>query len=136
MRAVAERHSKGNDIVFDARHAADKSIGADADPLMHGGQASNARVILDADMASQRGVVHEEHVIADLAIMGNMRADEKQTMSAHARDVAAALRPAIHGYMLSDCRMGPDDEAALLAAILPILRRAAKSGEGMDFAAF
>jgi hypothetical protein len=102
---------------------------------MDGGKTAECRMILDSDMACERCVINEDDVVADLAIMRDMGAGEEKTMAPHAGYMTAAFGAAIHGDMLTNRVVTANHKPALLASILPILRRSAKDREGVNFAA-
>jgi hypothetical protein len=108
VRTVAEHHAKRNDVLLDPRHAADKSVRADAHELMHGAQAAEYGVVTDADMTGQCGVVDQDDMIADTAIVGNVRADHEETVGADLCQHAAAFGARADRHILSDQRLGAD----------------------------
>jgi hypothetical protein len=67
--------------------------------------------------------------------MSHMGAGEEKAMAAHASDMAAAFGAPIHGHMLANRVVRPDDEPAVLTAVFLILRRSAQHCEGVDFGA-
>src|SRR4029078_696064 len=91
MRAVPEHHAERDDVLLNARHAADETIGTDAHELMHGAQAAENSVIADRDVTGKRRVVNEDHTIADLTVMGDMGAHHQQAISADAGHESAGL---------------------------------------------
>ena len=101
---------------------------------MHRRKPAENGVVLHRDVARERRIVDEEDMIAELAVVRHMRAGEEQAVAAHARDMAAALGAAVHGDVLADRGVRPDDQPAFLAAVLHVLRLAADHREGMDFA--
>ena len=126
--AVAERDAEGDDVVLDAREAADEGVGADADELMRGGAAAENGEIADLAMAGQHHVVGEDDALADAAIMRDMGVGEE-----HASAGRRSFReppPAVPGFIVTPSRMrqsSPIDKANRLAAIFEVLRLDARS---------
>ena len=56
--AVANRHAERDDVGGDAGHAADKSVCADTDILVHGREPTDDGAFADRDMAAQGRAVH------------------------------------------------------------------------------
>ena len=132
MRPVAERRPEGNDVAFDAAHAADHGVAADADILVDGAQTAENGEIAHGHMAGDGGVVDEDDVVAHPAVVGHMRADHEQAAVAHSGLHAAAFGAGVHRHVLADDAALADDEARRLAAIFEVLRRVADGSEGED----
>ncbi len=54
-------------------------------------------IILDDDMAAQHGIVGQRDVVADLAIVADMRADHEHAFVADRGEAAIVLGAGIHG---------------------------------------
>ena len=75
--AIAERHAVGDQIVLEARHAADEGVMADAGVLNDGCAAADDREIADVAMAREHDVVGKDHPIADVAIVADVAVREE-----------------------------------------------------------
>ena len=91
-------------------------------------------MVADGDVARERGVVDENDVVADLAVMGDMRPHHQQAVRADSRDEAPSLGAGIDGHVLADDGVRSDVEAALLAVIFLVLRDMTDGGEGKHLA--
>src|ERR1700681_3846581 len=81
--AIPPNKSIGNDVVRDPGHATDKGISPDSAKLLNRGETANIDAVTHGDMAAQRDAVRECHVIADVAIMGDMAVSHEITAVAH-----------------------------------------------------
>src|SRR5215831_15673592 len=130
--AVAEYHSKRNDVFLHARHATDETVGADANELMHGTETAENCVVANSDVAGQSCVIDENDVVPDLTIMGNVRPHHQQAMGANAGYETAAFGAGVDRDVLADRGVGTDFKAAVLAVIFLVLRDVADRGKGKD----
>ena len=64
---------------------------------MHAGKAAERHIIVNAHMAGQRGMIGEHRVVADPAVMGDMRRGHDPVMVADHGLAAAARGAAIDG---------------------------------------
>ncbi len=71
------------------------------DPLMDGGQAADDDVVRNADMAGERRVVHEDDVVADVAVEGDMGAHHDEAPRPHLVTIAP---PAVPGFIVTCSR--------------------------------
>src|SRR5262245_48979192 len=71
IRSTAEskRHAEGNDVGGNAGHAADESIGDDTHELVHSRLTANDGAVANRDVTAQCHVIHQDHVVANLAVM-------------------------------------------------------------------
>ena len=81
---AVDRHERRH-IFDDACQAAEHGQTSHAAELMHGHVARNIGPIFDHDMAAERGVVGENRMLADDAIVGHVSADHQQIMIADNR---------------------------------------------------
>jgi hypothetical protein len=72
-RGLAERKSEGDYVVAGGRHSRHHDAFADAHELMDGDVAAEECVIADADMTAKHDIIGKGHVVADLAIVSDMR---------------------------------------------------------------
>ena len=82
MGAVADRHAVRDDVVLDARHAADEGVLADAHELVHGRRRRRGWRSRRSAMAGEHHVVGADDVVADLAVVRDVRVDEEQAVVA------------------------------------------------------
>src|ERR1700682_4774258 len=71
----------------------------------------------------QHRIVGEDDIVADMAIMGDMRAGHEEAAFTHLGHAAIVLGPDAHGDPLADVASGPDKEPRRPAAIPGGLRR-------------
>jgi len=99
MSPVSHSCCKGNHIIFNTTHAADKGMFSDADKLMDCRQSTQNDVITDNAMTANGGVVGEDHMRANLAIMGNM-------CPGHASPILVTMPPpSVPGFMVTFSRI-------------------------------
>ena len=132
MRPVAERHPVGNQIVLQARHAAEEGVRADARELDDGRAAADDGEIADRAMARQHDVVGEDHVVADAAVVPDVGVGEEGAAIADGRHHATAFGAGIHGHAFADLAVGPDRQRRRLALVFQILRLMADRGKRED----
>jgi hypothetical protein len=103
----------------------------DAAKLVYGTQSSQDRVLFHQNVAGQGAVVREDHVISDIAIMGDMAVGQKITVASDAR-----YRPnggaSVHGAEFPEAIVIPDLEVGRFAGIFEILRLLADRAEGVE----
>ena len=80
----AERKAERNDVAGDAAHAAQHRALADADELVYGGVAADEHMVGDRDMAAQDRAVGKDDVVADLAVVSDMRIGHQEAAVADA----------------------------------------------------
>src|SRR3990167_6790576 len=91
--------------------------------LMNGGEATENRPVTDMDMPSQRGVIGENAMIANDAIVGDMDICHEQVMTANAGFVSILHRAAMHGAGLTEHVVIPNDRTRRFALVLLVLVR-------------
>src|SRR5215207_7460846 len=135
VRAVADRHPVGNDVLGSRRHAGRESMRADAHELMHADAAAEDGVVADLAMTAEHDVVRHDDVIADDAVVGDMRVGEEEAVIADARPRRALRRAWIEGHAFPDGAVRSDEEHRRLAGIFQVLRLVPDRGEGEDLGA-
>ncbi len=132
VRAVAERHSVGNEIVLQSRHAADERVRADAGELDHGRAAADDREIADIAVPGQHDVVGEDDAVAHAAVVPHVAVGEERATVAHHRRRSAAGSAGIHRHAFANDAIGADGERARLALVFQVLRLVPDGGERKD----
>ena len=115
--------------MLNAGHAADHGVPADPRELVNGAEPAEEGPVPYLDMAGKCRVVRHDHMIAHLAVMGDMHADHEQPVVADPRDHAAPGGAGIHGDVLADRVVGADDKLRGFALILEVLGDLADRGE-------
>ena len=121
--ARRRRHRERQDILRDRRSAANIGMRADAHELMHRAERSHHRPLFDRHVAAQGGAIHQHGVIADHAIVPDVRVRHDQQVAAHLGQSAALHRAAIDRHVLANLVVIADLEARRLAFVGDILRR-------------
>ena len=96
VRAIAERHAVGDEIVLEPRHAADEGVRADARELDDRRAAADDGEVADGAMAGQHDVVGEDDAVADAAVVADVAVGEERAAVADRRDQAAAVGAGVH----------------------------------------
>ena len=63
-------------------------------------------------MAAEHRVVGKDDVVADLAVVPDMRADHEETAVADFRNATIIFGAGVHGDVFADVAIGADDQAA------------------------
>src|SRR5579864_3452049 len=87
--ALGSGFGERKNVAGNGRPAADESMRADAHKVVHRTQRAYRGPILDDDMSTQGGSVCENDVIADHAVMGDVRVGHDQRVAADARQASA-----------------------------------------------
>src|SRR5690606_4825938 len=87
---ISVQHAVGAHIIGDARQPADKGMSTDPSELMHSRTAAENDTILDLHMAGQQHRIGQDDVIAEMAVMRNMRASQEKVVAADQRAPATA----------------------------------------------
>ena len=77
-------------------------------------------------------MVHQNHVVTDLAVVGDVAANHEQSPVADAGDPSAAMGAGLHSDVFADDVAGTDHQHGALACVFLILRRRPEGGEGID----
>ena len=87
-------------LIFDGdrRSAADVTMRADAHELVHGAERCQYRILLDDDVSGESSAVYEHGVIADLAVVSDMRVGHDERVVANAGSPATFFRAAADGH--------------------------------------
>jgi hypothetical protein len=127
--AIAEGKTKRDEIVFKTGEPAKKGMRANSHELLHGRAAAESRVISHDDVSCQHDVVGEKHVVAEPAIMRDMRLREQSAAIADIRRHTTVRRSGIEGHAFANDAIGTDLKRRGFAGIFFILRRVSDGGE-------
>src|SRR5262249_12600334 len=119
------------DVLGDARSSADHGVAADPRELVDHAPTANDRPVLHRDVAGELNDVGEDDVIAEVAVVRDVRVGHEQTVPAHARR-GARLRREVECGVLANLRAIADLEVRALARVLEILRWRAEYGAVMQ----
>src|ERR1043165_5880393 len=78
--AISNSHTERDKVGGDAGHAANESIRTDAHELMNGGESPDDGAFANRDMTPQGGAVHQRHIIANLAVVSDMRPNHQEAV--------------------------------------------------------
>ena len=134
-RTAARRQHPRGEILRNPRHAADESVGADMPELVHCGKAADDRKIVHTHMPAEGGPVGHDDVVAELAVMGDVRVGHTQVAAADAGQAAPAFRAPVERGEFTDAVIVAEFQPRHFALELEILRHAANQGVGMDMVA-
>ena len=95
------QHPRGK-ILRNARHAAHESVGTDMAELVHCGKAADDRKVVHAYMPAESGSVGHDDVIAELAVMGDVRVGHAQVAAADTGNAASAFRAPVERGEFTD----------------------------------
>ena len=85
VSSIAFNATKGNDIAFDTRRAANHREGADPDELMYRREPADNHTIAHTHMPAEGRVIGHDHMIPDQTIMRDVRPDHEQAIIADDR---------------------------------------------------
>src|ERR1700757_3794113 len=88
---------------------------------MHRAQCAYHRILLDRYMSGERGSIDQHRVIADLAVMTNVRVRHDEDMIANPGCASALIRSAINGHVFSNYVFVANLQTGGLAAVSNIL---------------
>src|SRR6266481_3188645 len=107
VRAKAPRLPLGDDqrkrrhVLGNHRRRADIRVAAQAAKLVHRRKRAQRYEILYGHVTRQRSAVHEQRIVADLAVVPDVRVRKKKIVIANPRDTAALRGSPADGYMLA-----------------------------------
>src|ERR1700678_297954 len=99
---------------------------------MHRTKSSKLRVVFDGDVTRQSGAIHENRVVTDEAIVGDVSVRHDEVVAAYPGDAAALHGAAIHGRKFPEVIFVADFERDPFAFVGDVLRLAADDGERVD----
>src|SRR5262245_49716632 len=123
---MAVGHAPWNDIGPYPAHADDHRALPDPHELPHRDHSAKIDVVAYRYVAAENDIVREGHVVADLAVVPDMRTHHDQALVADLGDAAIILRAGVHRDVLADIASRADHKPRRTAAILVRLRRGSK----------
>jgi hypothetical protein len=132
---IADRHTIGNNVPSDRRHAANERIIANAAELMDRSAAADDDTIANLAVPANHHVVGKGHTIAKDAIMCHMRIGEKHAVVSNNSFAPAQIRAAIHGYSFADRAILADPQSGSPPLVCGILRVTSHNRMMMNFGA-
>lgn len=111
-----------DDVVLDARHAADDRVRTDADELKNGGQAADNGMVANLNMPRQGRIVGHDDMIAHNAIMRDMNAHHEKSPIPYHGFHRPGPSAGVHCDMLADGVVGAYDKLGQLALVFEVLR--------------
>jgi hypothetical protein len=118
---VAIRDQERRHVLHDFRATADDRVRANAAKLMHRAQAADDGMIAHDDMSRQSGVVGENRLVPDYAIVRDVRVGEEEITVADDRFLAGT-RAAMDGGKFAEGVALADFEMGRLALVFQVLR--------------
>ena len=117
---VSVHDHEGWHVLHHFRVAADDRVFSDAAELMHRRQAGNDGVIFDSDVPGEADGIGEDDVVAELAVMRDVRVAEQQIVRADARRQILMGAAMDRGVLAEDVVIA-DFEPGRLAEVFEIL---------------
>src|SRR6185437_2867197 len=105
---------------------------AHARELVEQAERTDGSVIFDNDVTGELGAIDEDHVVADHAVVADVRVGHDEVVAADARDAAALYGAAVHRTELAEVIRVAHFELHTLAGVGEILGIASYDGEGMN----
>ncbi len=122
----------GDHIVADHCDRTDDRALPDTHMLMHPRQPADDHVIPNDAMPRHSGLVHQNHAVSDLRVMGDMAPGHQQAIGPNTCHAAPGRGSGVNGDMFADDGSWPDLQTAGFALKLFVLRGAADNRERMD----
>ena len=132
MRVIAGCRTIGNDVRRRRGATANKGVVANPAILMNGAEAAKKRIVPNADMAAQSGVVRHNNVIANQAVMSHVTGGHEHAVITNNGFTTPLRRADIHRHMLADEIILSNDELCVLPVIAEMLWRAAENSKGVN----
>jgi len=108
------------------------AMGADAHELVDGAKRGQYCVLFHDDVSRKCGTIYEHGVVADLAVVSDVRVGHDEGVVSDAGDAAALFRASTDGDGFADDVVVADLEADVLSFEGDVLRFEAKGGKGED----
>src|SRR3569623_1922038 len=123
---MARHHHERRHILVDASAERGEAVLAEAAELMHLAESADDHVILDHYMTGQRGVIGEDGVVADQAIVREVHVGLDPIVVADPGDAAALFSAGIEGAVFAEDGAVADVEQRGFAAVFLVLRHLAE----------
>ena len=107
-------------------------MAAETAELVHAAEGPHGGVVLDDHVPGQRGGVAEDEVVAQDTVVGDVHVGHQQVVVPDLSERPAARGAAVDGDELADAVVVADDDLAVLATELQVLRDEPQAGEGKD----
>ena len=113
---------EGKHVAGDGGAASDEGVGTDANKMVHRTKRAHSSPFFHDDMASQSCGVGEDNVVADYAIVRNMRVGHDERVIADAGEASTLCGAAIDGDKFADGVVVADFKARRFAFVTQVLR--------------
>src|SRR3569623_75588 len=130
---MARHHHERRHILGAAAAERGEAVLAETAELMYLAEAAKDHVILDHHMAGQRGIIGEDGVVADQAIVREVHVRHDPIVVADPGDAAALFGAAIEGAEFADDVAVADLEQSGFATVFLVLRHLAERRELENF---
>ncbi len=117
------RHAEWNDIGANAAKTDDHCTFANTDKLANRHATPKNNMITNCHVAAEDRVVSKNNVVADLAIMSDMRAHHEETPVANFRNTTIIFGARAHCYVFTDVAFGTHNQPRRPSSICKRLRR-------------
>src|ERR1043165_1444394 len=114
------------------RIAGDHNAFAKTYMLVHGAVPAEKDIVTDLAMPPDHGVVGENNVVADMAIVRHVGPNHQKAGVANGSDPSSTRGAGIDGNALADLAVRADDKPCRLAFVVHGLRRRAEGGERIN----
>src|SRR5262245_23508574 len=95
-RALADGETKRNEVRRNPADAGDHRALADPHKLVDGGAPAEDNPGPQRHVTTENRVVRQDHVVTNVTVVADMRADHEDAAVTHTGEAAAILRPEIH----------------------------------------
>ena len=121
--ACGHRFRKRQDVSGDSSAASDKRICPDAHEVVYRAERAYLCPVANRDVTTEGGGIGQQDVIADQAVMSDVRVSHDKRVIANACDTAAFHGTAVDGYELANFVVITDFQARRFVRIAQILGR-------------
>src|SRR5215469_11827167 len=130
---IADDAAERDHVGLDAGHAANHGGATNTHELMDRSGPADHGMIGDRHVTTHHRIVGNDHMIADGAIMCDMRHRHQHAVAADTRNSLPGHRAAVDGTMLAHLRACTDLATRRLAGVFQVLRREAHGAEGIQY---
>uniref|UniRef100_A0A1I8ADR0 Ald_Xan_dh_C2 domain-containing protein n=1 Tax=Steinernema glaseri TaxID=37863 RepID=A0A1I8ADR0_9BILA len=129
---VAEHGDEGRHILADGGTHAGKAVGADMAELVHQGKPGQYRPVAHMHMPGQRGVVDQDAVVADHAVVPDMGIGHDQVVITQGGFATVLHGATVNGHAFADHVVVADHQARRFTLVLEVRGVFADRGELVD----